>query len=96
MSNSVNSETGSYCKCSLCLDGMFWGVVDLILFYELVFSLNVCMCAMCMPDDACRIQKRAFDSLNSKDGHEPPCGCWKLSPGPLQEQQVILSTEPSI
>lgn len=74
---------------------MFWGVIDLFVFYILVFCLHVCMYAMCMPD-ACRVQKRALDSLNSKDDHEPPCGCWKLSPGFLQEQQVLLSTEPSI
>lgn len=57
--------------------------------------MYVCMYAMCMPD-ACRIQKRALNSLNWKDDHEPPCGCWKLRPGALQEQQVLLSTEPSI
>ena len=27
---------------------------------------------------------------------ELPCGCWELNPGPLQEQQVFLTTEPSL
>ena len=27
------------------------------------------------------------------DSCEPPCGCWKLNPGPLQEQPVLLPTE---
>jgi hypothetical protein len=27
-------------------------------------------------------------------GCEPPCGCWKLDPGPLQEQPVLLTAEP--
>ena len=27
-------------------------------------------------------------------GCEPLCGCWELNPGPLQEQQGLLSTEP--
>ena len=29
------------------------------------------------------------------DGCEPPCGCWKLNSGPLEEQSVPLTTEPS-
>ena len=27
------------------------------------------------------------------DGCEPPCGCWELNPGPLLEQQVLITTE---
>ena len=29
------------------------------------------------------------------NGCELPCGCWELTPGPLEEQSVILTTEPS-
>jgi hypothetical protein len=29
------------------------------------------------------------------DGLEPPCGCWEPRLGPMQEQQVPLTTEPS-
>jgi hypothetical protein len=29
------------------------------------------------------------------DGCEPPCGCWDLNSGPLEEQLVLLTTEPS-
>ena len=29
------------------------------------------------------------------DGCEPPCGCWDLNSGPLEEQPVLLPTEPS-
>ena len=29
------------------------------------------------------------------DGYEPPCGCWELNPGPLEEQPVLLTAEPS-
>lgn len=25
-------------------------------------------------------------------GHEPPCSCPELSPGPLQEQQVLTTS----
>ena len=30
------------------------------------------------------------------DGWEPPCGCWELNLGPLEEQSVLLTTEPSL
>jgi hypothetical protein len=27
---------------------------------------------------------------------EPPCGCWELNSGPLEEQSVLLTNEPSL
>jgi hypothetical protein len=30
------------------------------------------------------------------DGCEPLCGCWELNSGPLQEQPVSLTAEPSL
>jgi len=30
------------------------------------------------------------------DSCELPCGCWELNSGPLQEQLVFLTTEPSL
>jgi len=30
------------------------------------------------------------------DGCEPPCGFWELNPSPLQEQQVLLISKPSL
>ena len=39
-------------------------------------------------------QKRASDLIT--DGYEPPCGCWDLNSGPLEEQLVLLTTEPSL
>jgi hypothetical protein len=38
-------------------------------------------------------QKRASDPIT--DGCEPPCGCWELNSGPLEEQSVLLTAEPS-
>jgi hypothetical protein len=34
-------------------------------------------------------QKRASDLIT--DGCEPPCGCWDLNSGPLEEQSVLLT-----
>ncbi|EDM03409.1 rCG61825 [Rattus norvegicus] len=39
-------------------------------------------------------QKRASDPIT--DGCEPPCVAGNLNSGPLQEQSVLLTTEPSI
>ena len=30
------------------------------------------------------------------DGCEPPCGCWELNSGHLEEQSVLLTTESSL
>jgi hypothetical protein len=39
-------------------------------------------------------QERASDTI--ADGCEPPCGCWGLNSGPLEEQLVLLTAEPSL
>jgi hypothetical protein len=40
-----------------------------------------------------RYQKRVSDLI--MDGCEPLCGCWDLNSGPLEQQAVLLTTEPS-
>lgn len=30
------------------------------------------------------------------DSYESPCGCWESNSDPLQQQQVLLTTEPSL
>ena len=39
-------------------------------------------------------QKRVPDLIT--DGSEPPCGCWDLNSGPLEEQAMLLTSEPSL
>jgi len=39
-------------------------------------------------------QKRASNPIT--DGCEPPCVCWELNSGPLEEQSVLLTAEPSL
>ncbi|CAO2641153.1 hypothetical protein LEMLEM_LOCUS25650, partial [Lemmus lemmus] len=39
-------------------------------------------------------QKGAPDLITY--GCEPPCGCWESNSGPLEEQSMLLTTEPSI
>jgi hypothetical protein len=38
-------------------------------------------------------QKRASDPIT--DGYEPPCGCWELNSGSLEEQSLLLTCKPS-
>jgi hypothetical protein len=47
----------------------------------------------CMTEEGIK-QKRASDPIT--DGCEPPCGFWELNSGPLKEQLVLLTTEPSL
>lgn len=57
---------------------------------------SACLCIICMPG-TCVCQKRV-GSLGTgiMGGCEPPCKCWKLSLVPLQVQQVLLTSEPSL
>ena len=40
------------------------------------------------------LQKTASDPIT--DGCEPPCGCWELNSGPLEEQPLLLTAEQSL
>jgi hypothetical protein len=39
-------------------------------------------------------QKRTSDPIT--DGCKLPCGCWELNSGPLEEQPVLLTAEPTL
>jgi hypothetical protein len=41
-----------------------------------------------------REREKASDPIT--DGCEPPCGCWDLNSGPLEEQSVLLTAEPCL
>ena len=43
---------------------------------------------------ACRPEEGTPDLIT--DGCEPPCGCWELNSGPLEEQAMLLTSEPSL
>ena len=55
-----------------------------------LFILCVCIHSRCFQTH----QERASDFV--MDGCVPPCGCWDLNSGPLEEQSVLLTTEPSL
>lgn len=66
------------------------------LFFMSMNVLPVCMCAMCVPD-VYGGQRGHFESPSRgiRDGCELLCGCWKLNPGPLEEQ-MYLTAQPSL
>jgi hypothetical protein len=44
-----------------------------------------------MPEEDTR-----FLGTGITDGSEPPCRCWELNLGPLEEQPLLLTIEPSL
>jgi len=52
---------------------------------------------VCVPH-ACLIPEEVMVSPGTgvTDRYEPPCGCWKLSLGPLEDKPVFLTTDPSL
>ena len=70
-------------------------VLNLYLFISFLFAfcLHVCLCTTSL---ACLWRsEEGIWSLGTgvTDICEPACGCCGLNPGPLQEQQVLLTTE---
>jgi len=76
------------CDTSLMLR-FWWKVLNAFLFkiYLFILCLRVHYYSQTH-------QKRASDPIT--DGCEPPCGCWELNSGPLEEQSMLLTTEPSL
>ena len=62
-------------------------IYTLKLFFNFMYMSTL---SACMPP----CQKRASDPIT--DGCEPPCGRWELNSGPLEEQAVLLTIEPSL
>ena len=60
------------------------------LFFNDSFILFIWVHCSCLQTH----QKRVSDSI--MDGCESPCGCWELNSGPLEEQSVLLTVEPSL
>jgi hypothetical protein len=57
--------------------------------------LNIYLFIICKHTVAVFRHSRRGHQIVVMDGCEPPCGCWDLNLGPLEEQSVLLTTEPS-
>jgi hypothetical protein len=72
----------------------YFGFVFLFSF-SFLFFLKIYLCNACEYTLTLQIhQKRASDPIT--DGCEPPCDCWELNSGPLEEQSVLFTTESSL
>ena len=83
MSFSLAAGGDDETTCSLLTvnSGLFWQNLYLFILYVRMLCLHV-------------HQRRGLDPI--PDGCEPPCGCWELNSGPLEEQPVLLTAEPSL
>ena len=62
----------------------------LFFFFLKIFILCIWVNCSCLQTH----RRRPLDPI--VDGCEPPCGGWELNSGPLEEQSVVLTSEPSI
>ena len=71
---------------------IYLAIVFVVIFKKYLFIYLFVICkytVVCLQT----LQKRASDFVT--DGCEPPCGCWDLNSGPLEEQSALLTTEPT-
>jgi hypothetical protein len=61
--------------------------------YFMCMSIHALIYFIYMSKLLLKHQKRSSDLIT--DGCEPPCGCWELNSGPVEEQPVLLTAEPS-
>jgi len=72
------------------MDKSIRAVIAFFFFLNFLKDLFILVHCSCLQTH----QKRASDPIT--DGCEPPCGCWYLNSGPLEEQSVLLTPEPSL
>ena len=61
---------------------------------DFLFFFNIYLFAYYVYSILSAVQKRAPGLIS--DSCEPPCGCWELNSGPLEEQAMLLTAEPSL
>jgi hypothetical protein len=66
----------------------FWVHYFIFIFLKIYYVYSL------LPADMTAGQKRAPDLII--DDCEPPCGCWELNSGPLEEQPLLLTYKPSL
>jgi hypothetical protein len=64
-------------------------------FFSFFLLKKIYLFIICVYTVAVFRYSRRGDQIFVMDGCEPPCGCWDLNSGPLEEQSVLLTAEPS-
>ena len=67
----------------------------LIYITNIFLFLKIYLFIICVYTVAVFKYSRRGHQIFVTDGCEPPCGCWDLNSGPLEEQSVLLTAEPS-
>ena len=97
---------GVHCACLLSTKRAHWrehtrtlrctphcevmNYISVFFFKNCLFILCIWVLCSCLQTH----QKRALDPITV--GCKPSCHCWELNSGPLEEQSVLLTTEPSL
>ena len=58
--------------------------------------MYVCALHVCLVPLVAKIGCKSLPGNGVIDNYEPPCRCWKSKLGLLEEQPVLLTTEPSL
>jgi hypothetical protein len=75
--------------------GFLFCFVFLFLIVFKKIYLFVCLFIICKYTVAVFRHSRRGHQIFDMEGCEPPFGCWDLNLGPLEEQSVLLTAEPS-
>jgi hypothetical protein len=70
-------------------------LASFIFFYDLFIYLSI-LCTLVVVLPVCLCEDVRFPETELKDSCKLPCLCWELNPGPLEEQPLLLTTEPSL
>ena len=73
---------------------------SITLFHVLSYMYGCFVCMHVCAPYVCLLPEYTIEGIKSPrmrvtDSYELPCKCWQLNLGPLEEQPVLLTTEPS-
>jgi hypothetical protein len=81
-----------YVYVCMCMYVCMYVYMCVYMYIYVYVCVCVCIYIHCSCLQTC--QKRASDPVIG--GCELPCGSWELNSGPLEEESVFLTTEPSL
>ena len=70
--------------------------LNFFIFYLFIFNFLFILCTLVFCLHVCLCKGVQSHGTGATDSCKLPCGCWDLNPGPLEEQPVLLTTEPSL
>ena len=93
------SQTGTKARSHINMKSLTITAHELSLFCLIlyfIFCLHGCLCSTCVPGVHGGQKRDIQPGTGVTDGCELPHKFWDLNPGPLEEQLVLLTTEPSL